>query len=575
MTERPHFFYGRVSSEDQAEDGTIETQQDDLRKWQAQQQVWVAGEYWDDPASGTLLLEDRPAALELIEAMRPFTSQNPVLVITRMSRITRGDIWVYACAMRTLASLNCSLLSLAEQFDSSPQGEFIRDVHASVARLHRATILQEMGKGRDRQVRASHWTCGPVPFGYMIDEASRQASTSKQTSGPLLPSDHTAEGIGFTEAELAVSVFHRFAYEGTSTVAEARRLNALHVSTARRYGNGKLVEVGTTWLPSRIRQMVMNSVYKGTHIYKSNAGPIEREVPALVDEETWALANRNLQRNRALSKRNAKQTYLLRGLIRCGNCGAGYAHTYQHSHRPEDHPDRYYRCNGQLGMIQPDVHQRCKAKRVLAIPLEDYVWSKIKDFAADPQRTLALAQAELRRRLGSVAERAKRESELRKTLAAKDGERHRAREMARRGLSTLEELQEDLDTITAETASLRAELDAMRNERELADDHERAVTNAATMLAQVQEHVEEITRTNDVEQKRKIVERLVAKIVVTTEVIGTFGKAGRLRKKATVDVYFYFGQRTSAAVDTSGTATDNNALTLLHRLVVGVDGVAA
>src|SRR5262245_2626081 len=558
ITERPHFFYGRVSSEDQAEDGTIESQQHDLRQWQAEHQVWVAGEFWDDPASGTLLLEDRPAALELIEAMRPFMKQNPVLVITRMSRITRGDIWVYACAMRTLASLNCSLLSLAEQFDSSPQGEFIRDVHASVARLHRATILQEMTKGRDRQVRAAHWTCGPVPFGYLTTESS----------GPLTASDRVAEGTGFTEAELAVSVFHRFAFEGTSTIAEARRLNGLHVSTARRYGNGTVVEVGSTWLPSRIRQMVMNPVYKGIHVYKSKHGTIEREVPALVDPETWRLANRNLQRNRALSKRNAKQTYLLRGLIRCGNCGAGYANTYNHSRRPEDHPDRYYRCNGQIGTIQPEAHARCQGKMILAVPLDDYVWTKIKDFAADPQGTLALAQAELRRRLGTVADRAKREAELRKALAGKDGERKRARDMARRGLSTLEELQEDLDTITAETAQIRTELDGMRNERELAEDQERAITNAATMLRHVQENVAEISQSNDVERKRKIVERLVAKIVVTTEVTGK-GRAGRLQKKATVDVHFYFGERTTAALATNDSTSNNSGVTLLARLVVG------
>jgi site-specific DNA recombinase len=554
---QPHFFYGRVSSDDQAEDGTIEAQQHDLHQWQREHGVWVAGEFWDDPASGTLLLEDRPAALDLIEAIRPFSKQNPVLVITRMSRITRGDVWVYACAMRTLAMLSCRLISLAEQFDSSPQGEFIRDVHASVARLHRATILQEMTKGRDRQVRAAHWTCGPVPFGYRTTESA----------GPLVPSEYVADGTGFTESELAASIFHRFAFEGTSTIAEARRLNAMHVSTARRYGNGTLVEVGTTWLPSRIRQMVMNPVYKGIHVFKSRHGTIEREVPALVDAETWRLANRNLQRNRALSKRNAKQTYLLRGLIRCGNCGAGYANTYNHSRRPADHPERYYRCNGQIGSIQPEAHARCQGKMILAVPLDDYVWSKIKDFAADPQQTLALAQAELRRRLGSVAERAQRETALRKSLAAKDGERQRAREMARRGLSTLEELQEDLDTITNETAAIRAELDSMRNERELAEDQERAITNAATMLLQVQGNVEEISASNDVERKRAIVERLVSKIVVTTEVTGA-GKAGRLRKKATVDVYFYFGERTTAAIATSDSASDNNALTLLHRLLV-------
>jgi hypothetical protein len=500
-SERPYFFYGRVSSEDQAEDGTIESQQYDLHLWQAERDVWNAGEFWDDPASGTLLLEDRPAALELIEAMRPFKDLNPVLVITRMSRITRGDVWVYACAMRTLQTLNCSLISLAEQFE--------------------------------------------------------------------------VVSTGFTEAEIAASIFHRFAYEGASTIAEARRLNAMRVPTARRYGNGKLVEVGSTWLASRVRQMLMNPVYKGVHVFKSKLGTIEREVPALVTSEEWMLANRNLQRNRALSKRNAKRTYLLRGLIRCGDCGAGYAHTFNHSNRPADRPEGYYRCNSQIGAMNPEARTRCQGKMLKAVTLEDYVWSKIKDFAADPQRTLALAQSELRQRLGNVADRAKRESELRRILAGKAEERKRSREASRRGTITLDELKEDLDAIAEETNTLRAELEQLRNERDLAEDQERNLTSAATMLRQVAENAEDISRSNDVDRKRAIAERLVSKIVVTTEIIGQERNNGRLRKQARVDVYFYFGERTAAAIGTTGSASDNNALMLLARLVVGGAAVAA
>jgi len=555
--QRPHFFYGRVSSDDQAEDGTIEAQQHDLREWQVEHQPWVAGEFWDDPAHGTVLLEERAAAAEMIDAIRAVSHLNPILVITRMSRITRGDVWVYANAMRTLQSLNCDLYSLTEKFDSSPQGEFVRDVGAAVSRLHRATILQEMTKGRDRKVRAARWTNGPVPFGYTTDGPV----------GLLMPSETVCD-CGFTEAEIAASVFHRMAYEGNSTVAEARRLNALRVSTARRYGNGTTVTVGETWLPSRIRQMIMNTVYKGKHSFKSKHGTIVRDVPILVEEQTWQLANRNLQRNRALSSRNAKQTYLLRGLIRCGNCGMGFAHTWVSGGEGRGKKsERYYRCGGKLGVVHPEAHERCRSKMLMAAPLEDEVWSKIKEFAADPQHTLAAAQTDLRRRLGTVADQAKREDEIRRLLASKDSERKEARQQQRRHLITMEELEEDLQTIEAESSTLRAELEGMRTQRELAEDHERVVTDAASMLRSLHERIVDETRPIDIEEKRKIVERLVSKIVVTTE---TVGEGPRPRKTAVVDVSFAFGRRFSAAVDTNVTTSDNNALTLQHRVLLGV-----
>jgi chromosome segregation ATPase len=175
-----------------------------------------------------------------------------------------------------------------------------------------------------------------------------------------------------------------------------------------------------------------------------------------------------------------------------------------------------------------------------------------------------------------VAEQGKREADLRRQLAGKDLERKEARQQQRRHLITMDELEDDLETIERESNDLRAQLESMRTQRELAEDQERALTDAAAMLREVQGHVTEISETNDVERKRRIAERLVSKIVVSTEVTGFDGKTKRQRKKATVDVYFYFGKRsTSAALATSGSASGNNALMLLARLVVGGDAVAA
>ena len=64
-------IYKRVSSDDQAERGTIATQADELRRRLAvEPNVAVVGEYDDDGISGTIPLEDRPAGARLLADAR-------------------------------------------------------------------------------------------------------------------------------------------------------------------------------------------------------------------------------------------------------------------------------------------------------------------------------------------------------------------------------------------------------------------------------------------------------------------------------------------------------------------------
>jgi hypothetical protein len=60
-------LYMRVNSEEQAEEGTIQTQRDFLRHFTTLYQLPVADEYADDGVSGTLPLGSRPEGLRLLQ----------------------------------------------------------------------------------------------------------------------------------------------------------------------------------------------------------------------------------------------------------------------------------------------------------------------------------------------------------------------------------------------------------------------------------------------------------------------------------------------------------------------------
>ncbi len=69
------------------------------------------------------------------------------------------------------------------------------------------------------------------------------------------------------------------------------------------------------WGPGRIRGLITNSTYKGSHEYgkrtQSKRPPVIRTVPAIVTADVWAKAQENLQANFLFGARGAKNKYVL------------------------------------------------------------------------------------------------------------------------------------------------------------------------------------------------------------------------------------------------------------------------
>jgi site-specific DNA recombinase len=514
-------LYSRVSTDDQTDRGTIKGQRDFLTNFAQLYGLEVGGEYIDDGFSGTLPLGVRPDGRRLLEDARQ--GRFSVVLVYRLDRLGRS-LSALLEALAALEQLGVTIRSATEPFDTStPIGRFLFQLLGGLAELEKSTISERMTLGRDRVARSGKWTNGPIPFGYDLD-----------ADGFLVPSGRLVEGLDLSEAEIARSVIHRIA-DGSSTVIEARRLNDFGVPTLRRYAGGAVVTVGDTWLPSRINQMVKNPVYAGTHVLKSKTGPIERSVPPLVARLTWAQAQEQLTRNRALSTRNAKRFYLLRGLVRCADCGVGYVGTP--SYGASGWSSHYYRCGSQLGAVHPDVHERCRGKALPAQWLEDLVWRDCRNFILNPGDALAEAQAQLRDRLSQVAGLEGERRQLQQQIAAKDEERQRVMTLYRRGRATLTDTESQLDAIQHEVRDLQTTLDALRTQEELAQTFEAHYANAAMLLAQLAGRLDEIETANDSATKRQVIELLVSGVRVTTH--GT----GRTKEADIVITYSFSGHQ--------------------------------
>jgi site-specific DNA recombinase len=497
-------IYARVSTEDQAERETIQGQLDFLRRFVDLHNLPVAGEYVDDGISGTVPLADRPEGQRLLidaEAGR-FGS----VVFYKLSRLGR-KLAVVVDAHDALARHGVTVRSGTESFDTStPAGMMFFQLLASFAEYDRATIAENTSHGRDRVAAAGKHTGGPIPFGYDLDG-----------KGSLAPSERIVDALDVTEADLVRDIFGRLARGETTINAEYQRLNALGVPREMRYGGekGRVRLNARGWQFSSLQQLLHNPIYAGEGVLDSQFGRVTCPAPPLIDVPTWEAAQAAMLRNRTLSTKNAKRDYLLRGLIRCENCGRSYGGAYYANQR------RYRCCGGTRTHPGTDGRaERCFAKHLSADWLEAAVWDECRKFILNPGDALNEARRKLRERM---ADSTRFEGERRATLEAlaeKETERERILTMYRRGKIDEAEAEAQLDAIAKEAGQLRERLESMRAQAALIDASEAFLTESTAMLAQLRGELAEIDAGNDLTRKRAVIERYVRQITVETRRIG-------------------------------------------------------
>jgi site-specific DNA recombinase len=153
-------LYARVSTDEQAERGTIATQADFLRRYCDLYDLPIADVYLDDGASGTLLLAERPEGRRLLAdaAAGRFSG----VLVYRVDRLGRS-LAALLDAHRTLEAHGITLRSATEPFDTAnAMGRFLFQLLGSMAELDRANLLEKMTLARDRHARAGRWY-GVVP----------------------------------------------------------------------------------------------------------------------------------------------------------------------------------------------------------------------------------------------------------------------------------------------------------------------------------------------------------------------------------------------------------------------------
>jgi site-specific DNA recombinase len=488
--------YRRVSSLEQREEGTIETQRQYLERHAAKCGLEVAGTYADDGVSGTIPFHERPEGRKLLEDAK--VGRLDSVLCYKLDRIGRSLLNVVDAHDR-LQELGVGLRSAKEQVETTtPAGRLQFQMLAGFAEFERGTIRERTQDGLHRALRAGKQP-GRVPYGYSIG-------------------DDGGFEVVQDEARVLAQIFTNVA-GGSTIYGEVKRLNDEGVPGPGYRVSGKERVPGKRWNTTTVSVMLASPTYVGKHKVKVNGGEevIVREVPALVTPALWERVRRTLAQNRRApvghdGKRTGGRRYLLSGLIRCGVCANPCT---AHSVTNGGKRWQYYACNDNRSAERPPKGPKGHARHLPARWLEEVVWADIRSFLTNPGEVLHRVREELASS-DNTEELESRHADLTMRLSAKYKERDRYIRLCAQGYipereldGYLADLRTQADNLTLLLESVEADLTQRQEETELAASTEAWLMSLKGRIYEVEGDSEEAFRA-----RRQLVRLLVEGIVI-------------------------------------------------------------
>ena len=481
-------LYLRVSSEEQRDAGTIQTQRDFLDNYTDLYGQTVVDAYADEGVSGTVPLHERPEGKRLLEDAK--ARKFDTVLVYRLDRVGR-KLLVVADVHDRLEETGASLKSATEPLDTStPAGRMYFQMLASFAEFERETIRQRTSDGLHRALKNGKHL-GVMPYGYDIDEAGNFVIVSD-------------------EAEIVRQIISNIA-GGSTLYSEAQRLNDEGIPSPGHRYRGKPRNHGTNWIHTTLARLVHQSAYSGTHRVKTKQGELERPVPVIVDPALQQKAIARLAENKQYSGGKRNRNYLLRGLIVCERCGVIYCGFPAKKGKYRYHK---YACTRWKKRYERHAME-LDCPRVAGKRLEGIVWADVKGFLSDPGEVLERVRTQLEDEDGHTELEARLASLCRKLTAVEEEKARLIRSYTKGTIEeseleiALPEVRNRIQNLQLLIGSVESDLAAREQDRLAAQNTETWLRKLADNLAEVEDDTPEAFK-----RRRELVRLLVEKITV-------------------------------------------------------------
>lgn len=360
-------LYGRVSTDEQKENQTINNQKRELDKYIKSNDHGIYSYYLDEGVSGTIPFEVRPEGRRLLEDAE--TKKFDFVLVLKTDRLGR-NLKVMLNAVDTLSRLNIGFKSISEPYNTqTPEGKMMFNIISSFSEYDWNNIQKNSMRGKERAIDEGRWIGGVPPYGYIVN---------KDTKKLELYDEKVLLGK-YSEVDVIRMMFDWCANKKMTCEKIAMKLYNMGIPTSTPRKNNLKRKKAEYWYGERVRYIISNETYKGEKIIgkRSNTKkPKIMKVPPIVSEEIWQRAQEIKESNKILSLRNSVRQYLLTRKIRCGLCGRSFTGLAYYGYT-------YYACN-KYRLKNVKHPGKCKNKVIRADVLEDEIWSDLKTFIDNP-----------------------------------------------------------------------------------------------------------------------------------------------------------------------------------------------
>lgn len=382
-------LYCRVSLEEKTEKYGLASQERSVREYAKAKGYTVVEVFRDDGFLGATL--ERPA----LERMREMVRQKLVDVVVahdtdRLSRELHHLLLIEdECERRGVAVEYVT----TPEATNTPEGRMLKEIKGVFSKYERTKIRERTLRGRREKARQGKIVGGKATYGYSLQPDGTWAINEEQSA--------------------IVRQIFAWAADGISTRGIVTRLNELGVKP----------HTVSKWGKSTLYRILRNSTYTGTaHYYRtkrvsldssgrqfrSRQDWIDIAVPRIIEPELFNRVAEQLARNLEVLSGRPSQTYLLRGLLRCGKCGGSFCGCASHG-------VPFYRCyrrdkhNG--------GHEKCTAGMISARHIERAVWGAICEALLRPGFLRGIVERHIEQFAGEGKDKAREAAILRKQIA--------------------------------------------------------------------------------------------------------------------------------------------------------------
>jgi site-specific DNA recombinase len=514
--DKPAAIYARVSSDQQKEKHTIQSQTAALIQYAKTHgyAVPLSWQFQDEGYSGATL--SRPG----LEAIRDLAAAGQIAAILVYSPDRLSRKYAYQVLLsEEFVRCGVELVFLQSPSTATAEDQLLVQFQGMIAEYERAQIAERSRRGKRHRAQQGsiNVLCG-APYGYRYIKKTDTSAAYYQ--------------VVEAEADIVRAIFDWYTRTELSIGAITRELNRLQIPT--RSGNGR-------WERSTVWAILRNPAYCGRACFgkterrerqritrrlrlrgglpprQSAVGDrprqewIEIPVPALVSEQTFALAQEQLQKNKQFASRRTIRPTLLQGLLVCEQCG--YALSGASGGRKPHGILYYYRCIGSDSWRH--LHGPvCQNRPLRQDYLDEFIWCEILPLLQDP----TLMQNEIQRRM-QEAEKAdplrQREQSLHREQARLENKIDRLLTAYQEELITLEQLRQRMPELRQQEQAVRYELESLHMAAQDQSRYLRVVDTLSDFRARLQGNAECL----DLIGRRKIIRLLVKEILVGTDTI--------------------------------------------------------